>query len=76
MSTTRLDHLAAGRSGRVVHLALSDPLLAARLAHFGLVPGAVVEVEQVWPAAVVRLGETTLALDDAIAATIYVHAIE
>lgn len=76
MRRTRLHDFGAGRCGRVVEVALSDPMLTARLAHFGLVPGALVEVEQAWPAAVVRLGETTLALDDAIAAAIYVHAIE
>ena len=76
MSVTRLDHLGAGRSGRVVHVAFHDPLLMARLAHFGLVPGARVEVEQAWPAAVVRLGETTLALDETTAVAIYVHATE
>jgi DtxR family transcriptional regulator, Mn-dependent transcriptional regulator len=73
MSTTRLDRLAAGRSGRVVHVAFHDPLLMARLAHFGLVPGARVEVEQAWPATVVRVGETTIALEPAVAAYIHVE---
>jgi Fe2+ transport system protein FeoA len=72
MSAIRLDQLLPGRPGRVVEVSLADPLLVARLAHFGLVPGALLEVERAWPAAILHLGETTLALDSAIAAGILV----
>jgi Fe2+ transport system protein FeoA len=46
------------------------------LAVFGLVPGAEVEVVQQRPAPVVRVGETELALDAAIAREIMVERLE
>jgi Fe2+ transport system protein FeoA len=71
-----LDRLPAGRAGRVVSIVPREPGQLARLASFGIVPGTIVRLQQRRPAVVVRTGETTLALDPAIAAGIAVRGIE
>lgn len=67
-----LDRLPIGRSGRIVYIAPRRPEQLVKLSSLGLVPGAVVRLQQTRPAAVVKVGETTLALDVSIAAGIYV----
>ena len=69
-----LTRLRAGQSGRVVRVAPGDPQLMVKLSGLGLLPGAIVELQQKLPAAVVRVGETTVALDAEIAAEILVLA--
>jgi Fe2+ transport system protein FeoA len=71
-----LDRLPAGRAGRIVSIVPREPGQLARLASFGIVPGTIVHLQQCRPAVVVRTGETTLALDPAIAAGISVKRIE
>jgi Fe2+ transport system protein FeoA len=71
-----LDRLPPGRAGRIVSIVPREPAQLARLASFGLVPGTIVRLQQSRPAVVVRTGETTLALDPAIAAGIAVKRIE
>jgi ferrous iron transport protein A len=68
--------LKSGERARV--LALSGESGARRnlLAVFGLIPGAEVELLQRQPAFVLRVGETDLALDEAIAAEIVVGPSE
>jgi DtxR family Mn-dependent transcriptional regulator len=70
-----LDRLRAGDRGRIVYIAPRESSSLVRLSTLGLVPGATVELQQKSPAAVLRLGETTLALDPAIASEIYVKRI-
>lgn len=69
-----LTRLRAGQSGRVVHVAPDEPQLMVKLSSLGVLPGAIVELQQKLPAAVVRVGETTIALDGDIAAEIFVLA--
>ena len=69
-----LTRLRPGQSGRVVHVAPGDPHLMVKLSSLGVLPGAIVELQQKVPAAVVRVGETTVALDGEIAAEILVLA--
>jgi DtxR family Mn-dependent transcriptional regulator len=45
-----------------------------KLSSLGVLPGAIVELQQKVPAAVIRVGETTVALDGEIAAEIFVLA--
>ena len=71
-----LDWLPAGGAGRIVSIVPREPGQLARLASFGVVPGTVVRLQQCRPAVGVRIGETTLALDPAIAAGISVKRIE
>jgi DtxR family transcriptional regulator, Mn-dependent transcriptional regulator len=67
-----LDRLAAGSRGRIVYITPSEPHQLARLSSLGIVPGATVVLQQKKPAVVLRVRETTLALDTAIASEIYV----
>jgi Fe2+ transport system protein FeoA len=71
-----LDRLPAGRIGRIVSIVPREPGQLARLAGFGIVPGTIVRLVQCRPAVVLWAGETTLALDPAIAAGISVRRIE
>jgi DtxR family Mn-dependent transcriptional regulator len=64
--------LAPGQSGRIVHIVPGKPGRLVRLSNLGVVPGATVCLQQSRPAAVIRVGETTLALDAEIASEIYV----
>ena len=52
-----------------------EPGQLVKLSHLGVVPGAVVHLQQTRPAAVIRVGQTTLAVDPEIAAGIYVKRI-
>jgi Fe2+ transport system protein FeoA len=44
-----------------------------KLSQLGLVPGAEVRIQQSRPAAIVRIGETTIALQRAVARLVHVH---
>ena len=72
-----LIRLAPGEQGRVVAVrpgTHQDRLV--RLSTLGVVPGALVEVEQLAPAAILRVAETTFAVETEIAAEIYVERVE
>lgn len=70
-----LDRLGVGDSGRIVYIAPRAPERLVRLSGLGLVPGVTVQLQQKSPAAVLRASGTTLALDPAIAAEIYVKKV-
>lgn len=70
-----LTALATGRSARILHVAPDPPDLVVKLSSLGLIPGAVVVLEQRRPAAVVRVAHTTVALDPDIAAGIFVEPL-
>ncbi len=65
--------LRAGARAEVVSVRESRGDRRSTLAVYGLVPGAEIEVVQRTPAVVVRIGETELALDPAIADEILVR---
>ena len=67
-----LDRLPVGQWGRIVHIAAREPERLVRLSSLGVVPGATVQLQQRSPAAVLRIGETTLAVEPSIAGEIYV----
>jgi DtxR family Mn-dependent transcriptional regulator len=67
-----LDRMAVGATGRIVYLVPRDPAMLVRLSNLGVVPGAVVHLQQRSPAAVLRVGETTHAVEPARAGDIYV----
>jgi Fe2+ transport system protein FeoA len=72
-----LVRLAPGEQGRVLAVrpgAHQERLV--RLSTLGVVPGALVEVEQLAPAAILRVAETTFAIETEIAAQIYVERVE
>lgn len=70
-----LDRLPAGSEGRIVYIVPRERDRLARLTNLGIVPGAHVRVQQKVPAFVLTLGETTLAVDPAIAGEIYVKKV-
>ena len=70
-----LDRLPAGAEGRIVYIVPRERDRLARLTNLGIIPGARVRVQQKTPAFVLALGETTLAVDPAIAGEIYVKKI-
>jgi DtxR family Mn-dependent transcriptional regulator len=67
-----LARMTPGDDARVVHVVGRGGPRLARLANLGLVPGALLHLQQTTPALVIRIGETTLALEPEIAADIYV----
>lgn len=71
-----LDRLAPGDAGHIVFIVPREPGRLVRLAGLGVVPGATVHFQQRSPAAVLRVGETTVALEPAIAGEIYVRRVE
>jgi DtxR family Mn-dependent transcriptional regulator len=68
-----LSRLSPGCDADVVFLVAADPKRITRLAALGLAPGARVHVLQTAPAAVVRIGHTTVAFENALADDIYVR---
>jgi len=70
-----LDHLGVGARGRVVYIVTREPERLVKLSTLGLVPGATISLLQRSPAAILKVGETTLAVDPAIASEIYVKRI-
>jgi DtxR family Mn-dependent transcriptional regulator len=67
-----LGRLAVGTPAQVVHVAPTDPGRLVRLANLGIVPGATLRLDQKSPAAIIRVGETALAVDPAVVDEIYV----
>jgi DtxR family Mn-dependent transcriptional regulator len=70
-----LGDLAVGEEGRVVFISPRAPERLTKLSNLGVVPGAVIRLQQRKPAAVLRIGETTLALDSEAAGEIYVKKV-
>ena len=70
-----LDRLGVGERGRIVYIVPREPERLVKLSNLGIVPGATISLQQRSPAAVLRIGETTLAMDPAIAAEIFVRKI-
>jgi Fe2+ transport system protein FeoA len=70
-----LDHLRPGEVARVLKVSAGDTPMLMKLSQLGLVPGAEVRVQQSRPAAVVRVGETTVALQRAVARVVHVRRL-
>ena len=70
-----LDHLRPGEVARVLKVSAADTPMLMKLSQLGLVPGAEVRVQQSRPAAVVRVGETTVALQRGIAQIVHVRRL-
>ncbi|MBI5594606.1 MAG: metal-dependent transcriptional regulator [Elusimicrobia bacterium] len=68
-----LDRLSEGDSGRVAYLVSPDSPDAQRLLSMGLVPGARLSLQQKRPAFVVTAGESTVAMEPAVAEGIIVR---
>jgi DtxR family Mn-dependent transcriptional regulator len=70
-----LNRLAVGESARIAYIVPKDPDRLVRLSNLGIVPGATVRLRQRKPAAVISIGETTLAVDRDIAEEVYVKKV-
>jgi DtxR family Mn-dependent transcriptional regulator len=70
-----LARLAVGQEGRIVYVVARESDRVMRLTSLGIVPGATVQLQQSSPATVIRIGETTVAVDTDIAAEIYVKRL-
>lgn len=68
-----LDRIAPGEVVRIVSVA-PDSRERLRLANFGVLPGAIVGIEQDRPVMIVRIGETTLAIERELASQIRVSS--
>lgn len=67
--------LRPGERAEVVSLDLGCPRRLQRLSTLGLVPGVELFLRQTWPAFVIQLGETELALDKVVADHILVRRL-
>jgi len=68
-----LHRLKSGQRAQVVELKSDSHARLARLGALGLMPGSWLVVLQKKPALVVRVGETEISLDDAVAGEILVR---
>jgi DtxR family transcriptional regulator, Mn-dependent transcriptional regulator len=68
-----LNELRAGREGRIAYIDTDDRRRLENLSSLGIAPGAVLRLLQKRLAAVVRVGETEVAIDFEIARQIYVQ---
>jgi DtxR family Mn-dependent transcriptional regulator len=68
-----LARMKAGASGRVAYLQLQHHPELHRLMALGLVPGAELKLHQTYPAFVIDLGETQVALEESVAGRIFVR---
>ena len=71
-----ISHLKPGQRGRVVRLQTTEGKHIHKLTAFGLFPGVVVELEQTYPAFVLRFDRSRLAVDREIAGIILVNPID
>ena len=71
--TVSLCALPTGQSARIVHIDAHDNHRLMKLAALGMVPGSTVYLQQRVPAYVVRVGETMLTFDSAVARDILVQ---
>ena len=71
----RLSDLKVGQSGRITFIAPRYHSRLDRLGCLGIVPGTEVKLHQKFPALVIEIGETTVAVDKEIADEIFVKLV-
>jgi DtxR family Mn-dependent transcriptional regulator len=71
----QLKDLGVGAEGRIVFIAPSEDARLERLASLGIIPGSIIKLKQKKPSYVLKIDETTLAIDSAIAEGIYVKQV-
>ncbi|MCB8940772.1 MAG: ferrous iron transport protein A [Ardenticatenaceae bacterium] len=70
-----LNNLQPGDVAQITAIDTQNSARLDKLASLGLVPGSLIRLQQRRPAYVVRVGETQLSLDDAVAREILVQPI-
>ena len=68
-----LSGLRSGGTGTIVRIASSEPDRVVRLSSLGVIPGVRVTLVQRHPAVVLRVAETSIALDPEVADEILVE---
>jgi Fe2+ transport system protein FeoA len=75
LSERSLDRLAEGEGGIVARMEDDESDEGLRLFSLGLAPGAQVRVEQTRPAVVVRVSQTVIAMEPAVARRVFVRPL-
>ncbi len=70
-----LDRLPIGQNARIVYVAPREPARLVRLSNLGVIPGATIHLQQRKPATILRIDETTLAVEPEVAGEIYVKRV-
>lgn len=73
LSGSSLKLLKPGERGVVVKINTPDDTLQRKLKAIGVVPGAMITIEQSFPRRVIRVGQDRFALDDPTLNAIYVR---
>ncbi len=68
-----LNTLKSGESGRIVYVSTKHHARLDRLTDLGITPGEVVKVHQTYPAFVLKVGETDLAIDSEVLNDVYIR---
>ncbi len=71
-----LSKLAAGETARIVYVLTREHPQLHKLMAFGITPGAIISVHQIFPSFVIQAEETQVALESAIAKEIFVKRIK
>ncbi|MFB3897340.1 MAG: metal-dependent transcriptional regulator [bacterium] len=71
-----LDKLNDGDNARVIYLLSHNHPEMHRLTQFGIIPGAMIRVHQIYPTFVVQIGQTQLAMESNIAGNIFVRRVK
>lgn len=70
-----LDKLSFGERGKILYLNIPEHGQLHKLLSLGIIPGKIVHLHQTYPAYVLRVEETQIALEEAIAKNIYLRKI-
>jgi DtxR family transcriptional regulator, Mn-dependent transcriptional regulator len=70
-----LDKLSAGENARVIYLLTREHPEMHRLTQFGIIPGAIIRVHQIYPTFIIQVGQTQLAMENNIAKNIFIRHI-
>lgn len=68
-----LNKLKSGESGKVVYVTTKHHSRLDRLTDLGITPGEVIKVHQTFPAFVIKVGETDIAIDTVVLDDVYVR---
>ncbi len=71
----RLKDFDVGSKGKIVFIAPSEESRLERLASLGIIPGCIIKLKQKKPSFILKIDETTLAIDASIAEGIYVKQV-
>jgi DtxR family transcriptional regulator, Mn-dependent transcriptional regulator len=71
-----LDKLSTGESARVIYLLTREHPEMHRLMQFGIIPGAIIRVHQIYPTFVIQIGQTQLAMENNVAKNIFIRRVK